>query len=152
MTTKKCPHCAGENQEEAIKCEHCGEKLTKIRPRGISFLAILSWIVPVFLLLGLVLTSALNLPLRGPLQGVGVTLTVAMAVISVGIGFGLWNLRNWARIGVITIYSFNLLDALVGFELFPMFVSGMIIWYMFCRDVKDAFGVIPKSQKEKVTK
>ena len=152
MTTKKCPHCVGENQEEAIKCEHCGEKLTKIRPRGISILAILSWIAPVLVLLPLVLFSALNLPW----PGVGVTPTVVMAVISVGIGFGLWHLRNWARIALITIWSLNLLDALVGFELIPMFVrmfvSGMIIWYMFCRDVKDAFGVIPKSQKEKVTK
>lgn len=29
MGTKKCPFCAEEIDENAIKCKHCGEFLTK---------------------------------------------------------------------------------------------------------------------------
>lgn len=47
---KKCPYCAEEIQDEAIKCKHCGEFIVK-KPRGKWYFGT-NWLIIAFLCVG----------------------------------------------------------------------------------------------------
>lgn len=79
------------------------------------------------------------------------------AAISAILGWGLWTLKNWARIVVIALSCLRLaflglftLLALLHFHIltivwnfFWMGVSGVIIWYLLQPHVRQAFTSAP---------
>jgi uncharacterized membrane protein (DUF2068 family) len=91
------------------------------------------------------------------LAGFGVVFGVMMfagAAISAFIGWGLWNLKNWARIVTMVFavigLAFNalsLLGSMLHFHiialvvvLVPVAINGLILWYLNQPHVKQAFS------------
>jgi hypothetical protein len=81
-------------------------------------------------------------------------LIVALAVVFIAVGVGLWRLRGWARLLTLGLTGLRLLfllpglvvslvqmDALlIGGHALMLLVYGWIVWYLFQPEVKRAFA------------
>ncbi len=136
------------------------------RPGGVTVLSVLYFLGAVFLLCGTLLAigisvAGLTFGHLGPmtlLAGVGViggVILACFAAIAVLIGWGLWTLRNWARVVAIVfavcaalaalpgLFSFGGVHMVViwwGGPLFRLAINGLIVWYLLQPEVKRAFG------------
>ena len=147
-----------------------------MRPLGVTILAILHFIGVLFAIcLGLlaivamglfaaVLARAAHLGSAGAafFAGLGVVVAIFMfigAAISGLIGWGPWNLKNWARITAIVFAVLGMLGAATGLmwalmHFNPFFLSTgivraaiavLIFWYLNQPHVKTAFGATQTS-------
>ena len=136
------------------------------RPTGVTILAVLAFIgagLLVFAALGLLMMGGVILSRMaatpiGMMGGVGVAFVsvffLAIAVLYVVVGVGLWKLLNWARILTIVlvglstiIHILGVLGALVHFHpllfVWRAIVLALFVWiivYLLKPDVKQAFG------------
>jgi len=137
-----CSNCGHPNPLWAVACEKCFKRLTPVdgvdfsklkvmrsRPGCITAYAILLFISAGLAVLGGAAFVIMTIELRSPSSplaqsGLGSqpwwgfisTFALAASVISVGfnlfMGWGLWNLKNWARILVIVLTSLGALGSL----------------------------------------
>jgi hypothetical protein len=141
-----------------------------VRPVGVTILAILNFIGAAFCLLGGIgmilgggfIATILSQQGRGSagaagaLAGLGAVAGVFIIIVggvSALLGFGLWKLKEWARIVSIVLYGISgalqllaLLGSLAHFNLFAFVwsifwvaVDAFIIWYLLKPEVKAAF-------------
>jgi hypothetical protein len=142
-----------------------------VRPVGVTILAILNFIGAAFCLLGGIAMIAGggfmatlmsqqggqgSAGAAGVLAGMGAVAGVFIIIIggiSALVGFGLWKLKNWARIVSIVLLGLSiagqllqLLAVLAHFNLFAFVwiafwtaVDAFIIWYLLKPEVKAAF-------------
>lgn len=143
------------------------------RPVGVTILAILNFIGAAFCLLGGIgmilgggfIASMLSqgqssAGAAGILAGLGAAAGVFIIIvggISALVGFGLWKLKEWARVVSIVLYGISaalqllgLLGSLAHFNAFAMIwsvfwiaVDAFIIWYLLKPEVKAAFQQRP---------
>jgi hypothetical protein len=141
-----------------------------VRPVGVTILAILNFIGAAFCLLGgigmilgggfiatmLSQQSQSGAGAAGVLAGLGAAAGVFIMImggVSALLGFGLWKLKEWARIVSIVLYGISgafqllaLLGSLAHFNVFAFVwsifwvaVDAFVIWYLLKPEVKAAF-------------
>ncbi len=64
--------------------------------------------------------------------GIFLLITIANFVI----GWGLWNLREWARLSAVALAFLRLINIPLG-----TIVGGLIIWHLLKQETKDEFAV-----------
>lgn len=139
------------------------------RPLGVTILAILNFLgaatESMLLLLAVSAPDTLRSLLAGLSpqgsgpdallnMGTGLALYfVAIIALMLVLGYGLWTLRNWARIITIIITAISLLGTLIGFVqigaeiglsavllgLLRVGLCILILWYLFKPNVREAF-------------
>jgi uncharacterized membrane protein (DUF2068 family) len=133
------------------------------KPTGVVILALLCWAGAAFLLLpslalffGSSFIAAMIGHQFGPIAAfAGVAagaFLLVMAVISAVLGWGLWELQEWARILMIIFQGIGLATGIVGmfalaffhpvgvvFRLVRIAINGVIIWYLVQPNVVAAF-------------
>lgn len=138
--------------------------MARYRPTGVSVIAILSFIYGFLLVAGALLTLAIPLPDPfGRFTLVLGLLLLIIAALYLAVGWGLWELRQWARLAVMVISALNLVSGLVsgvaliigvdvgGVPLrFPgtgagaliqAAIAAFILYYLARPDVQEAFQV-----------
>ena len=109
------------------------------RPTGVSVLAILYWIGAFFLAItGIIIAAGAGLaamftsggwmPMMAGLGAAGAVIFFVCAAVVAFIGYGLWTMREWARIVTIVLAALSLLGQIAGF-----FMLGPLMLFLFYR-------------------
>jgi hypothetical protein len=118
---------------------------SKERPVAITIIAILYFISGGFTLINSIINlirgqaAAASIPIIGGFLGgfiIGFSIFgLAMGAINLLVGYGLWTLKNWARI-IAIIGSVLICLTIIGIP-----IGAIFIWLLVKKDTKEAFGV-----------
>ena len=139
------------------------------RPTGVTIISILFFLggcilvlLGIGFLVGMSLIGALGRAGSAPgfaafFMGLGAVAGIFFLIFSVipfAVGYGLWSLKEWARIVAIVLCAIGMLGGVLGmmlalthFHIFVLFwlmvrlaINGLIIWYLLQPDVKQVFA------------
>lgn len=93
--------------------------------------------------LGLIGALAEGAPLWGTYSGI----LLAVSIIELVVGFGLWTLKGWAWTAAIVVVILRVIAGVVSLALsitisplVALVVHAIVLWYLFRPNVKGAFG------------
>jgi hypothetical protein len=117
------------------------------RPDGITIISIYHFVVAGLFVLGACFMVAVPFLVAAapdaqdavPIVAiVTVVVLLVMLVFAAGyavIGWGLWTLKHWARMGAIVLAGLSLLSVPIG-----TIIGVLILWYLFQPEARAAFG------------
>lgn len=127
------------------------------RPDGIALLSIYHFLVAGLSLLGccvLALVPFLLAPVVSPWRPGHIAVPIVALVVLLGlvllllygaahaaVGWGLWKLQPWARLGAIVLAIIDLF----AFPPISTAIGALALWYLFQPEARAAFGEIPPS-------
>ena len=97
---KKCPFCAEEIQDEAVKCKHCGEFLIDAELRGLRKDAGVKWYYKTpMVILWILLLQPLALPFiwKNPQYSIIGKIFWTIVTIAFTVALGIWVLEKYAQ-------------------------------------------------------
>lgn len=117
------------------------------RPDGVTLISVYYWFLAVLFALGICgvfvgLFSSIARGERGIIGAIiglvfGLFFTVAAALATGAVGWGLWSLKSWARMAAIVLAILQLFAFPIG-----TVIGALIIWYLWQDpDALAAFGV-----------
>ncbi|MFQ5855706.1 MAG: hypothetical protein ACE5LU_08710 [Anaerolineae bacterium] len=119
------------------------------RPDGVTLISVYYWFLTAMFTLGICgvffgMFSSIAGGERGVVGAViglvfGLFFTVAAAVATAWVGWGLWNLKSWSRMAAIVLAILQLFGFPIG-----TVIGALIIWYLWKDpDALAAFGLSP---------
>ena len=122
------------------------------RPVGVTIISILTILLGIWSLCGgLIAFGALSISILGSLFGLGNPVGfglfgVLWGIIAIILGWGLWNMRNWAWLGTIIILSLRLISFVVALigpgspDWIGVLISVLLILYLATPRVRASFA------------
>lgn len=144
--------------DQALKFTAGRTEIRSERPTSVTILAVLFFISGVFSMFGLIISVVPSLfysptiPFLGELVGgfvvylgilsafIGVILSAFMGVLGFLVAWGLWNLKNWARITAIVLFVLIVLFMLSRFTIIGVLPAVLFIYILVKKSTKQAFA------------
>jgi len=135
-----CPHCGAAVAPSKIELETASTQppavLTRVRPPAVTVSAVIFWVFGSLSFLGGLYISIVALIIG------------ALEIIA---GWGLWTLQRWSRSLTMVVAAYYLFSAVLSLAFYETVVDlisagiilavyGLILWFMFRPEVKEAFA------------
>jgi len=127
------------------------------RPDGITIISIYHYFVTALYIIGACFLiavpfivamvpddeAAVAVPIVAIVMAFAILLVLVFAAAYGAVGWGLWNLKPWARLGAIVLAGLGLLSIPIG-----TIIGGLTLWYLFQPEARAAFGEEMEPQTE----
>ena len=101
---------------------------------GIFLLITMIFVFPTFILGIVGMTEDVGAFIGAFVTGIFALLWMALAILNVVVGYGVWNQRAWGRTAALALAILRLINVPIG-----TITGGLAVWYLLREDVSEEF-------------